>query len=105
MRHRKKMRKVLDYFIESESLDDGIGKVEVVEGYGAKPHKSVRCEIRVARVDKWKKEQKMPSKPGGIFMWSRLVRRNSARKKRNKLNMLGTLLEKSKTSTVTSLTR
>ena len=37
----------------------------MVEGYGAKPHKSVRCKIRVARMDKLKKEQKMPSEPPG----------------------------------------
>ena len=41
----KEKRKVLDCFIVSESLANRMDKVEVVEEYGSKPHKQVRCDI------------------------------------------------------------
>ena len=54
--------KVLDYFIVSELLDNRMENFEVVEECGFRPPKWVRCEIRVATVDKWNKEQNVPSK-------------------------------------------
>ena len=57
----REIHETLDYLIVSESLNNRIEKVEVVEEYGSKPHKPVRCELKLAKVDKWNKEQKMPS--------------------------------------------
>ena len=52
----KEIHEILDYLIVSESLNNRIEKVEVVEEYGFKPHKPVKCEIKLAKVDKWNKE-------------------------------------------------
>ena len=46
-----------------------IDMVEAVEEYGSKPHKTVRCEVWLIKVDTWQKEQlisrKLPGASGG----------------------------------------
>ena len=79
VREIKKMGTMLDYFIVSESLDSRCEKGKVFEGYGSKPHKLVRCEIRLSNVDKWNKEQKcqasFPRPVEGMLVWNGLIRR------------------------------
>ena len=45
----REIHETLDYPIVSESLNNRIEKVEVVEEYGSKPHKPVRCELKLAK--------------------------------------------------------
>ena len=60
------MGKVLDdYLMVDESVDKRLETVQAFEEYGSTPLNPVRCEIRLAKVDKWNKEQKMPSEPPG----------------------------------------
>ena len=53
------------------------GRAINCQGAGSRPHKPVRCQIRVATVDKWNKEQKMPSKrpAEGMLVRNILIRR------------------------------
>ena len=57
--------KNVDYFIVMKSPACRVHEVEVTEEYGSKPQKLVRCEVALADVEEWKKEQNVPRKfPG-----------------------------------------
>ena len=58
-------RKIVDYFIVMKSPACRVDKVEVTEEYGSGPQKPVKCEVALADVEEWKKEQNVPRKfPG-----------------------------------------
>ena len=49
---KKDTCKVLDYCMLGESLDNTFENIDVVEEFGPKPHKLVRCEIKLTKGDK-----------------------------------------------------
>ena len=51
------IHQVLEYSVVSDSPAEKVDKIEVAQEYGTKAHKMVRCEVKLAKVQKLTKEK------------------------------------------------
>ena len=59
------IRKLLDYFVVSEALEENIVNVDVVNEYLVSPHKAVRWTVKLHTCSQWIKQLKVPKKLPG----------------------------------------
>ena len=59
------IRKTLDHFVVSESLEGKLENVDVVNEYLTSSHYAVSCTIKLQESEKWIKQLKMPQKLPG----------------------------------------
>ena len=56
------IRKTLDHFVVSESLEGKLENVDVVNEHLTSSHNAVSCTIKLQESEKWIKQLKMPQK-------------------------------------------